>query len=931
MTVTSAALGDLPPEAYHDAPWTRLLPWLAPYTPATARELTDLTPSPDWWLTESPALTTMTAEHEALCRHLARLFVVRHPTAAFGPSFPSVPRQLPLSTIATSSRVGTAFQRLQVQTVADLGQLSVRDLYDVRGTGQGTVEDAVTALVSAAIVRSGELVEWEHAGEDLESDAATPEVQLPPAQLQLLEDLSQLASWHHIRRRGKEPLLKVFIEDGVPEQIQEVALRLNSLTAADISAESGSADPVLEFTALLSELDDRQVRILRDRFLGRPPKTLAELASEFKVTRERVRQVEGKLKELLGRTFHFGTGIGNLLASLRTEIQPIAALDRLITLHPDLARDVPGVDAPLWLVLDRLDDYFEVTDGWAAAPDVTAAREQTRILLEDFATEHGLVDLAAVTASTAMPKAELVAWLSWCGYVLHNDQILTRTRSLNDHAAGLLAATGEPLKTEELHQEMGRETTIRSLANALAADDRFIRTDRSTWGLASWDVEEYTSIKQQIGLELAAAGGHIEISRLVESITSRFNVSPSSVQAYAGNGDYEIVDGVVRRREAPAAPRKAPSATRRLFRHGDVWKFRITVTRDHLRGSGFPLPSGVASLVGCNQGDVVELDSELGTQTIRWTGLQPASGTIKRFLDQMRAWEGRTAFLEFRPYGRFGLTLNQPLDPGAHPLVQALALVGAERVSDAEAAKATLAAAVDLPPDAKPRRILATYRQRGDDDVSALLEQVWTRQRHPWTGQEVGVDGQAETATSQTGLPRQVQDSTTNRADDVDDLGVEDGAVRDPAPTAQLEPEEEQSSSWLPVPAGFRSAGWIRPHEAEAAVLAYQLHTDVPVQDGDELAGWARYVDEDSKNVSEYPANVMLVRTRARGEKNVGWIRELEAFGITQACAEGRAVTVTGLNGETLGLVEYHTPGSEAAERFRSPTRLLRVNSPHTS
>ncbi|MFI5485650.1 sigma factor-like helix-turn-helix DNA-binding protein [Micromonospora echinaurantiaca] len=905
--MTGTAFGDLPPEAYHDAPWTRLLPWLAPYTPATARELADLTPSPDWWITESPAVTTMTAEHETLCRHLANVFIVRHSTAAFGPSFPTVPRRLPLSTLANSTRVATAFQRLQVETVADLEPLTVKDLYDVRGTGHNTVEDAITALVSAAIVRSGELDEWEEPGDRRQPLGGAMQAQLPPAQLQLLEDLTQLAAWRHLRRRGDESLLKVVIEDGAPEEIQELALRLNSLTAADMAAVNGKSDPVLEFTAFLAELDERQVRILRERFLGRPPKKLADLASEFDVSRERVRQIETKVKDLLTARFHFGTAIGNLLASLRTEIQPIAALDRLVTLHPDLARDVPGVNVPLWLVLDRLDDYFEVTDGWAAAPDVAAAREQTRILLEEFATEHGLVDLATITAATSMPRSELLAWLNWCGYLLHNDQILTRTRSLNDHAASLLAATGEPLHIDDLWLQMGRDNSVRSLATQLADDERFVRTDRATWGLASWQLEEYTSIRQQIGLELAAAEGEVELTQLVDSITSRFDVSPSSVRAYAGNGDFEIVQGVVRRRESAAAPRKSPGDTRRLFKYeDDWWKFRVTVTRDHLRGSGFPVPSGVASLVGCVQGEFVELESDLGPQSIRWTGLQPSSGTIKRFLDRLEVREGQDIFLEFRPYGRFDISLQDPVNPEDHPLEQAVALTGcAEGILDLEDAQMALAVAADLPLYAEPRDILSAYRQRGDDDIVRLLEQAWTR--HDQRMDQSPAD------------PSDLEDGRDVRDSD----GHSSDGVTEAEPADQHDQALSDEGS-VAVPTGYRSVGWVRPHEAEAAVLAYQLHSDVPVHDGDKIAGWARYVDDGSSEASKFRASVMLARARSQGERIVCWIREHEAFSIIQAAAEERSVSVLDHDGVATGLVQYFQPGSDAAERYRSTTRLLR-------
>ncbi|MFV2008765.1 sigma factor-like helix-turn-helix DNA-binding protein [Micromonospora sp. LOL_027] len=478
---------------------------------------------------------------------------------------------------------------------------------------------------------------------------------------------------------------------------------------------------------VLAKFDDRQITVLRQRFLAENPRTLNELGEQLGVSRERVRQIEAAIKERLNHSFHFGTAVGNLLASIRIEIQPIAALSRLISRHPELARTVPGISVPLWLVLDRLDDYFEVTDGWAAAPDITAAREQTRILLEDFANEHGVVDIKALLDPANLPEPELQEWLRYCGYTIVEDRILTRTRSLGDHAAGLLDIAGQPLHIDDLHQRIGGDRSQRSLANALGGDDRFVRTDRASWGLTGWDVETYAPIRVQIARELNAAGGRIAVDDLVRSITERFDVSAKSIYSYASSGENEIVDGVVQRRQQPAQPRKEPGQTRRLFRHGDVWRFRISVTRDHLRGSGFPVPAGVARLVSCERGDTVELPSNLGVQTIRWTGAQPSSGTIKRFLDSLRVQEGDTAFLEFRPDGTFDVRLMPPLGEGECNVIhRALMLIGSD-VAEPSNSTAILAHAVELSPDSKPRRILSTYHQRGDEDIAGLLEQAWTR------------------------------------------------------------------------------------------------------------------------------------------------------------------------------------------------------------
>lgn len=107
-------------------------------------------------------------------------------------------------------------------------------------------------------------------------------------------------------------------------------------------------------------------------------------------------------------------------------------------------------------------------------------------------------------------------------------------------------------------------------------------------------------------------------------------------------------------------------------------------------------------------------------------------------------------------------------------------------------------------------------------------------------------------------------------------------------------------------------------------MLAYQLHSDVPVHDGDKIAGWARYVDDSSSDASKFRANVVLARARSQGERIVCWIREHEAFSVIQASAEKRSVTVLDPDGVATGLVQYFQPDSEAADRYRSTTRLLR-------
>ncbi|MEV4277699.1 sigma factor-like helix-turn-helix DNA-binding protein [Actinoplanes xinjiangensis] len=717
---------DLPPEAYNDTPWTLVLPWLARHVAGSLRELTDLTPAPDWWLTESPAISSMAIPHGELCKALARVLVLSNPEAAFEESLPTLPLRLPISTVVLTTRARTTLQRLQVNLIGDLAGLSVQSLFDVRGTGQGTVEEIVATLVSLAILRHPDSAQGQtdsERGDDVDVDRRPISPTNPPAHDQLLEDLVQLSRWRQVRGETDHPLFTVAIEEGAPGELEEAVQRINALTPEDIAPRTTTLDSIADLTALLARLDDRQHLILRDRFLAPTPKTLQDLGTDLGVTRERARQIEKSLKDLLVRTFHYGTAIGNLLASMRVEIRPIAALPRLINRHPELDRIVPGIDVPLWLVLDRLDDYFEVTDGWAAAPTVAAAREQTQGLVEDFASEHGVIDVEQLSESVGMPITELHEWLAWCGYVSYEGRILIRTRSAGDHAAAILAIEGQPLSIEDIHSRMDGGRTLRTVANALGEDSRFIRTDRSSWALQDWNLEEYKGLRQEIGREIGSAGGEIALADLIQLITSRFDVSPASIQTYAAGGDFEINRGMVRRRTQAQSKRKTPADTRRMFRQGDHWRLRITVSNDHLRGSGFPVPTGVATLLGCDLGDVVELGSRLGNQPIRWTGTQPSCGTIKRFLEVLEAKEGDSVFLEFGPDRTFDVT-TMP-HSGLTPIEQAVALTGAVAVEDSHTE--VLAEAVDLPTDAKPRHILAAYYRRGDEDIARYLEAAWTR------------------------------------------------------------------------------------------------------------------------------------------------------------------------------------------------------------
>ncbi len=70
------------------------------------------------------------------------------------------------------------------------------------------------------------------------------------------------------------------------------------------------------------------------------------------------------------------------------------------------------------------------------------------------------------------------AWARYCGYVVDGESVLTKTKTVQDYAAGILAIVGQPLSSQEIVDHFTVERNVRSLTNHLGADSRFSRVDR---------------------------------------------------------------------------------------------------------------------------------------------------------------------------------------------------------------------------------------------------------------------------------------------------------------------------------------------------------------------------------------------------------------------------------------------------------------------
>lgn len=666
---------------------------------------------------------------------LAELVLERLGRWMIGQVFPGLDAGTSLSLLDIGTRAQNGFTRIGAYLIGDLFSMTVDDLLAMRTFGLGTVDRILRALADAA------------------TESATP-ILLPPTPssgrhrairiLQdhergfwpesFLEDMRLLGSWYAALGNPSTPLLENEPRPGTPPEVIGARQRLFAISASEVLDEHEiSLDAATLLEQCVGDLDKRAQQILARRFFAERPETLDELGTSLGVTRERVRQIEAKARANMVGFLEPGEALELISASVRKVVETVLPLDDLLALVPALAREVEAVGQPAWRVLDRLDDEYEIEDGWCAAPSMVGAQTVTLARLQELANQYGVVqidDLEPLNHHLTDTSTMHRAWLDFCGYVLYGEYVFTRTQSLADRAAAVLSVEAIAISAQGILDRMGIERNLGSLKNAMSSDQRFERVDRDQWALSEWGMESYVGVRGLVKQELTRGGGKLELEALIQSITGKYSVSASSVIAYASAAPFEVRDGVVRVAVKDRDVRKSPRQTRRLYRRPDSWLYRVQVTKEHLRGSGSVAPIAVAGVLGLTYNETRHLGSELGPQTISWMGSQPTFGTVRRFLLADDVELGSDVFLVLNDSGSFAVEVVATADPN-EPLGQALILAGISNPADVVDARVALAYAIEMADDAPVASIIGAYRDRGDEDIADLLLEAKDRLTDP--------------------------------------------------------------------------------------------------------------------------------------------------------------------------------------------------------
>jgi hypothetical protein len=701
------SLNDIPPRSWADA-----FPWLAGATGVGGV---------DWWnesIEDTDALT-----HQARLATISALAMERLTRWTIGEIFPGLAAEIDLLSLEMPARARNVLSRFGRSYPGHLLTTTLDEMLDWNQVGVGTVDAVLQTLADASTYTATPTISASTASSPFIAESFITASEQPGWIGSLVDDLTKIATWYSTVGSPGQPLIGGPVPPGTPDEIIKARQRLETLRASDVLSEQESElDIAGLFDDALSVLDSRATEVLGARLFADDPVTLDQLGQKHDVTRERIRQIEGKARGTMMSVISEEGPLAMVAASARELIGTIRPLDDLIELVPALGKEVERVGQPAWRVLDRLDDAYEIEDEWCVVPTMTAALALTQAQLEERADGYGVVrldELDLVETSQPERQPELTAsWLTHCGYICHGEFALTRTSSVDDYAAAVLSLEGSPLSSQEIVDRFVFDRSARSLGNALGADDRFERVDRDRWALKEWGMEAYTGIRSLIREMVARGGGRARLDAVVEYITARYSVSGSSVIAYAAAAPFTTKDGIVQLGGERSA-RKSPQQTRRLFRRPEGWGYRVRITTDHLRGSGSVAPMAIATILDLTEGQTVQLDSRLGPQAVAWTGIQPSFGTIRRFLMDEDVAADTEAFLVIHDDRSF--SFEQARDLINDPLADALTLTGARPTSDPAEARVALATAIGLPKDSPVSSIIGDYRARGDDDVSDLM------------------------------------------------------------------------------------------------------------------------------------------------------------------------------------------------------------------
>ena len=632
-------------------------------------------------------------------------------------------------------RVETPTERHWMELFPNPLDACVDDLRGVKGMGKQRVRNAVERVVLAAVdAESCEPTSPSSEGYSEEFYDSAPRDERSDAHASVpVQEILLWMGWLALQGTQLGSRAQVIPNAGTPiaEQVHHV---LENLAGVDPVEElfRVAVEPLREVT----RGDERKWQILLERWLGTA--TLDELGRAMGVTRERVRQLEKQMVDEFAE--HRGL-FDQVVTAVAQQIAPISRVEDVRSGLPALTALAFGNAVTYNDVFVAVGKQWVVEGGWIMEPQFPAF---LREVVEAAADEDGIV---AVEVAAKAAGIDREFFMEYCAremmgtWMISEDHIAVKAGNYPDRAVAILAMRGEPLSAEDLVEASGGGNA-RSASNQFSMDPRLVKVTSSKWALARWEPEEFRSISDWIRQRIETSQECVNVPQIgeVKAVSLRDlitgakgkEVAESSVRMYASGSEFQVVDGMVINRlsKEPNQINRPPEETRDLVKIDGQWHYLVMVTKDHLRGSGSVVGTGLANHFELGWGEEKVFSSRLGDQRLVVNKLgQVNTSTIRRFLEDLNATEGDRVFLRFGNDGIFDV-LPAPALPKAEPsspislVYGALGLPGTQLEGSAEQLLEPINLALGLKSNAPRRRTVALLTHRRQEELAEIVRNI---------------------------------------------------------------------------------------------------------------------------------------------------------------------------------------------------------------
>ena len=486
-----------------------------------------------------------------------------------------------------------------------------------------------------------------------------------------------------------------------------------------------SERPLYPYTAIdawASQLEPRSKDVFLKRIANfRPNCTLQELSEIFGVTRERIRQIESRVRSKLN----------NFLAS--DEALPVRWRAETIRRRVGVASPSNVVESLLSMpngcpdyraiLLDMAGPYDE-SRGWAVLRSAKSGDPTPEILAQTDEVGRINLDLAGdLLSDWGLDEQYHLDWLIRDDAIkLFNGQLVLWGASIPDRMAFALADIGHPSDVDHLMDHVAEQRVRGSVVNALSSDPRFAKADLSSWTLASWGLPEFSGVPHEMRNLLEANGGSMPIDEVIGHMGSRFGVIESTSRAYCYAPMFVVEGDNLRVRTRDDEPFSCdPDSiwrTKGIFHLGTRRvSLLINVEANILRGSGSQLTHAAGAILNVQVNDNLTFtdshDAETRVTFPESVLTGPSLGSIRLIAERLGVAVGDLMLLVL---DRSDMTISAYLVNHLNPTPgwdAVGSLTGIPRPVDLN----SLAAALRC----QPRNVRSVLRNRGDTVLLDLL------------------------------------------------------------------------------------------------------------------------------------------------------------------------------------------------------------------